>query len=127
MPGPLPQHLEASAYYVVAEALTNVAKHSRASIVSVTVVTDTASGVLHVAVSDDGVGGAHFDRGTGLVGLKDRAGGNGRRNVSRQPRRAGTDLRIELPLSATPVGGKYGVSKLMPVSRYGSVAVVLSR
>ena len=103
VPGPLPQHLEASAYYVVAEALTNVARHSRASIVSVTVVTDTASGVLHVAVSDDGVGGAHFDRGTGLVGLKDRAEAMGGGMFLDSPVGAGTTLRIELPLSATPV------------------------
>ena len=103
VPGPLPQHLEASAYYVVAEALTNVARHSRASIVSVTVVTDTASGALHVAVSDDGVGGAHFDRGTGLVGLKDRAEAMGGGMFLDSPVGAGTTLRIELPLSATPV------------------------
>ena len=101
--GPLPQHLEASAYYVVAEALANVAKHSRASIVSVTVVTDTASGVLHVAVSDDGVGGARFDRGTGLVGLKDRAEAMGGGMFLDSPVGAGTTLRIELPLSAAPV------------------------
>ena len=110
VPGPLPQHLEASAYYAVTEALTNVAKHSRASIVSVTVVTDTASGVLHVAVSDDGVGGAHFDRGTGLVGLKDRAEAMGGGMFLDSPVGAGTTLRIELPLSPTPVvreiGGK---------------------
>jgi PAS domain S-box-containing protein len=103
VPGPLPQHLEASAYYVVAEAQTNAAKHSRASLVSVTVVTDTASGVLHVAVSDDGVGGAHFDRGTGLVGLKDRAEAMGGGMFLDSRVGAGTTLRIELPLSATPV------------------------
>src|SRR6478672_410426 len=103
VPGPLPQYLEASAYHVVAEALTNVAKHSRASIVNVTVVTDTASGVLHVTVSDDGVGGAHFDRGTGLVGIKDRAEAMGGGMFLDSPVGAGTTLRIELPMSATPV------------------------
>ena len=85
IPGPLPQHVEASAYYVVAEALTNVAKHSRASTVSVTVAIDTGSGVLHVAVSDDGVGGAHFDHGTGLFGLKDRAEAMGGRILLDSP------------------------------------------
>ena len=102
VPEPLAQHVEASAYYVVAEALTNVAKHSRASTVSVTVVTDTAIGVLHVAVSDDGVGGAHFNRGTGLVGLKDRAEAMGGRIFLDSPFGRGTSLRVELPLSATP-------------------------
>ena len=106
VPGPVAQHVEASAYYVVAEALTNVAKHSRASIVSVTVVTDTGAGVLHVAVSDDGVGGAHFDNGTGLVGLKDRAEAMGGRIFLESPLGAGTSLRAELPLSAAPIGAR---------------------
>ena len=87
VPGPLPQHVEASAYYIVAEALTNVAKHSRASTVSVAAVTDTACGVLHIAVSDDGVGGAHFAAGTGLVGVKDRVEAIGGTDLSRQPPR----------------------------------------
>ena len=103
VPVPLPQHLEASAYYVVAEALTNAAKHSRASTVDVAVVTDTSSGVLRVAVSDNGVGGAHFNGGTGLVGLKDRAEAMGGRIVLDSPPRAGTSLRVELPLSPTTV------------------------
>ena len=106
--GPLAQHVEASAYYVVAEALTNVAKHSRASAVSVTVVTgadaDAGAGVLYVAVSDDGVGGALFSRGTGLVGLKDRAEAMGGRIFLDSPLDAGTSLRVELPLNANPVG-----------------------
>ncbi len=102
VPEPLAQHVEASAYYVVAEALTNVAKHSRASTVSVTVVTDTGSGVLHVAVSDDGIGGANFNRGTGLVGLKDRAEAMGGRIFLDSPLGRGTSLLVELPLSATP-------------------------
>src|SRR4029077_18371959 len=79
------------------------AKHSGASIVNVTVVTDTASGVLHVTVSDDGVGGAHFDHGTGRVGIQDRAEAMGAGMFLDSPVGAGTTLRIELPLSATPV------------------------
>jgi signal transduction histidine kinase len=102
IPGPLPQHVEASAYYVVAEALTNVAKHSRASTVSVTVAIDPGSGVLHVAVSDDGVGGADFNHGTGLFGLKDRAEAMGGRILLESPPGRGTSLRVELPPNATP-------------------------
>ena len=104
VPEPVAQHVEASAYYVVAEALTNVAKHSRASSVGVTVASDSAAGVLHVAVSDDGVGGAHFDNGTGLVGLKDRAEAMGGRIFLESPPGVGTSLRAELPLSAAPIG-----------------------
>ena len=107
VPAPLPQHLEASAYYVVAEALTNVAKHSRASTVDVAVVTDTSSGVLRVTVSDNGVGGAHFDDGTGLVGLKDRAEAVGGRIVLDSPPQAGTSLRVELPLSPDHCGARH--------------------
>ncbi len=65
----LPQTVEATAYFIVAEALTNVAKHARAQ--HATVATRLDNGALHVEVSDDGVGGAHAD-GSGLLGLRDR-------------------------------------------------------
>src|SRR4029453_4931997 len=97
------EHVEASAYYIVAEALTNVAKHSRASTVSVATVADTAGGVLHIAVSDDGVGGAHFAAGTGLVGVKDRVEAIGGRIFFYSPLGGGTSLRVELPLAAPPL------------------------
>jgi signal transduction histidine kinase len=94
----LPEPVEVSAYYVAAEALTNVARHARASSVSVEV--DYADEVLRVAVSDDGCGGADFSRGTGLVGLKDRVEAIGGRIFLDSPRGAGTSLRVELPISA---------------------------
>ncbi len=96
--GRLPEHVEVSAYYVIAEALTNATKHARASAVSVTV--EAADAVLRLAVRDDGAGGADFARGTGLVGLKDRAEALGGRLVLDSPRGEGTSLRVELPLSA---------------------------
>jgi signal transduction histidine kinase len=65
----LPPAVEATAYFVVAEALTNVAKHSRAGHAEVTARID--EGTLGVQVRDDGVGGARPD-GTGLIGLADR-------------------------------------------------------
>jgi signal transduction histidine kinase len=95
----LPERIEVGAYYVVAEALTNVAKHARASVVMVTV-EDSLDGVLRVAVRDDGVGGAHFTGGTGLVGLKDRVETLGGRIFLDSPGGAGTVLRAELPLAA---------------------------
>ncbi|MEV0131104.1 AAA family ATPase [Dactylosporangium sp. NPDC050688] len=103
--GRLPEHVEVSAYYIVAEALTNAAKHAHASAVTVTVETDITTtcgadgGVLRVVVRDDGVGGADFARGTGLVGLKDRAEALGGRLVLHSRRGAGTTLRAELPLA----------------------------
>lgn len=94
----LPEPVEVSAYYVVAEALTNAAKHARASAASVRI--DLDGEALLVVVSDDGVGGAGLARGTGLVGLKDRVEALGGRMVIDSPDGAGTSLRVELPLTA---------------------------
>ena len=66
--------VEAVAYFMVAEALTNVAKHSRASRASVVVEAPRLAGSLTVVVSDDGIGGAD-PRGAGLAGLADRVSG----------------------------------------------------
>ena len=97
--GRLPEHAEASAYYIVAEALTNAVRHARASAVSVEV--EAVGEILRVAVRDDGAGGAGFTGGTGLVGLKDRVEALGGRIFLESPRAAGTSLRVELPLAAT--------------------------
>ena len=67
--GRLPATIEATAYFVVAEALTNVAKHARAA--SAAVAARVQNGTLRVEVRDDGVGGARPD-GSGLQGLRDR-------------------------------------------------------
>lgn len=66
----LPESVEVAAYYVVAEALTNAAKHAHASLVTVTALADDMC--LHISVADDGVGGANPGGGSGLIGLKDR-------------------------------------------------------
>ncbi|MEU7876161.1 AAA family ATPase [Dactylosporangium sp. NPDC049140] len=97
----LPEQVEVSAYYIIAEALTNVAKHAHASIATVTVEADPADAVLRVAVRDDGDGGADFARGTGLLGLKDRVEALGGRMILHSPHGAGTSLRVELPLTPT--------------------------
>jgi signal transduction histidine kinase len=95
--GRLPEPIEVGTYFVVSEALTNVAKHARAS--SVTVDVEAVDGVLRLSVRDDGVGGADFGRGSGLVGLKDRVEALGGRIAVESARGAGTALRVELPLS----------------------------
>jgi signal transduction histidine kinase len=100
--GRLPENVEVSAYYVVAEALTNAAKHARASAVSVEI--ETSKDVLHVEVRDDGLGGASFAGGTGLVGLKDRLEAVGGQIVLDSPRGAGTGLRAEIPLTTANRG-----------------------
>jgi signal transduction histidine kinase/tetratricopeptide (TPR) repeat protein len=102
--GRLPEPVEVSAYYVVAETLTNAAKHARASAVTVTAETDTQGAVLRLTVRDDGTGGAGFTKGTGLAGLKDRVEALGGRIFLDSPRGAGTTLRAELPLTASDGG-----------------------
>jgi signal transduction histidine kinase len=63
--------VEAVAYFVVSESLTNITKHAQAS--QAEVVVQRAGDRLHVIISDDGVGGADPARGTGLTGLANRA------------------------------------------------------
>lgn len=92
----LPSTLEATAYFVVAEALTNVAKHSRAAHAEVEV--QVEDGTLRIRVRDDGIGGARPD-GTGLVGLADRVAVlDGRFHVE-SPRDRGTLVEASLPVS----------------------------
>jgi signal transduction histidine kinase len=101
--GRLPDQVELAGYSVVAEALTNAAKHANASTVTVTVEADPTDAVLTVEVSDDGDGGADFTRGTGLLGLKDRVEALGGRIVLHSPHGTGTILRLQLTLSG-PIG-----------------------
>jgi signal transduction histidine kinase len=68
--GRLPERVEAAAYFLVSEALTNVAKHAKASRVAVKVARENGHAV--VEITDDGVGGADLHRGSGLRGLADR-------------------------------------------------------
>jgi signal transduction histidine kinase len=95
--GRLPERVEVAAYYVVSEALTNAAKHGHAS--SATVRVEAGSDRLQVAVSDDGVGGARFGRGSGLVGLKDRVEALGGGIALQSEPASGTTLSVELPLA----------------------------
>jgi signal transduction histidine kinase len=69
--GRLPEPIEASAYYIVAESLTNAAKYARPTAATVSVA--CTGGQLRVEVRDDGVGGADIELGSGLRGLSDRA------------------------------------------------------
>jgi signal transduction histidine kinase len=93
--GRLPVPIEATAYFVVAEALTNVAKHAHAR--QAAVVARVEDGTLRVDVRDDGVGGARAD-GSGLLGLADRlAVVDGRLRVE-SPADGGTLVAAAIPL-----------------------------
>jgi PAS domain S-box-containing protein len=92
----LPAPIEASVYFVVSEALTNVAKHAGASSAAVRI--SALDGVLTVEVADDGAGGADMRGGTGLSGLADRVAAlDGELTVTSVPR-GGTTVHAEIPL-----------------------------
>ena len=91
----LPEPVEAGAYFLIAEALTNVAKYADASTVRVRVAASDASVV--VEVSDDGIGGADPGAGSGLRGLADRVEALGGSLEVVSPAGAGTSLRAEIP------------------------------
>ncbi len=93
---PLPPAVEATAYFVAAEALTNVIKYARASSASIEVA--VTEELVTVTVGDDGVGGADPQAGSGLRGLADRlASLDGRLVVESSPG-GGTQVRAEIPL-----------------------------
>jgi signal transduction histidine kinase len=92
--------VEAAAYYVVSEALANVAKYAGASRASVRV--RATGGRLEVEVSDDGAGGADNSRGTGLRGLEDRVAALDGSFSIESPAGGGTRVRAEIPLGAAP-------------------------
>jgi signal transduction histidine kinase len=98
----LSPEIEASAYFIVAEALTNVVKHAQASGARVTA--DIDDGTLRLEVSDDGIGGADI-HGHGLLGIGDRVAALGGRMRIESPRGGGTLLTAELPLTpGSPAG-----------------------
>lgn len=91
----LPPSVESAVYFVVAEALTNAARYSRAQTVTVGVVRD--NGHVDVEVRDDGVGGADADQGSGLRGLQDRVAALDGRLELTSPQGLGTILRATIP------------------------------
>ncbi len=96
-PLPLPPAVEAAAYYVVAEALTNVVKYAQASYAVVRIAGE--NGKLAVTVGDDGVGGADPTTGSGLRGLADRVAAlDGSLSIASPPG-GGTAVRAEIPLA----------------------------
>jgi signal transduction histidine kinase len=90
-----PAHVETAAYFVVSEALANIAKYAHASRATVDLARD--NGNLRVEIADDGVGGASLDAGSGLTGLADRVGALGGRLSLDSPTRGGTRLTAQIP------------------------------
>jgi PAS domain S-box-containing protein len=88
--------IEVAAYYVACEALTNAAKHARASHIEVSLATSTDA--LLLSIADDGVGGADRRRGSGLVGLADRVEALGGSIQVRSDAGDGTHITVRLPV-----------------------------
>jgi signal transduction histidine kinase len=91
----LPEAVEAAAYFVVCEAVTNAVKHGSPSHVRVEAM--VANGALRLVVLDDGGGGATLVGGTGLVGLSDRVEAQGGTLLIHSPVGAGTRIEVEIP------------------------------
>ena len=90
--------IEAAAYFVVSEALTNVSRYAGASRADVTIV--LAAGTVVVTVSDDGAGGADIDAGSGLRGLTDRLAALDGELLLDSPRGGGTRIEARIPAAA---------------------------
>jgi signal transduction histidine kinase len=100
----LPESIEAALYYVVAESLTNAAKHASPTVVTVHVGSNTER--AWATIADDGNGGAQLGSGGGLQGLADRVATLGGRFTVTSPPTGGTRVMADLPL------GKSGVSRI---------------
>ncbi|MET7395011.1 DUF4118 domain-containing protein [Dactylosporangium sp. NPDC005572] len=92
----LPEQVEVTAYYIVSEALTNVAKHARATVVRVDV--EAGDATLELSVHDDGIGGADTGKGSGLIGLQDRTEAHGGQLEIISPAGGGTHLQVKIPI-----------------------------
>ncbi len=99
LPADVPEQVEATVYYVVAEALTNIAKYADAERARVSACSNQEQ--LIVEVADDGVGGADGTLGSGLSGLADRVSALGGRLRVVSPAGSGTTVTAELPIAAT--------------------------
>ncbi|WP_214410788.1 sensor histidine kinase [Sphaerisporangium fuscum] len=93
--GPLAERVEVTVYYVVSEALTNIAKHAQACEASVRVT--GRDGAVELVVHDDGVGGARLDQGSGLIGLMDRVEALSGRMEVFSPKGNGTRIEVRIP------------------------------
>jgi signal transduction histidine kinase len=109
--GRLPERVEVTAYFVVAEALTNVAKYAQASRVVVRL--ESRDGMVRVEVDDDGNGGADPGSGSGLSGLQDRVAAIGGQLWVESPPGEGTQVWAEIPVagSKTGVDGRQGMPR----------------
>lgn len=92
----LPRHIEEAAFFITSEALSNVAKHSGATLAHVTA--DIGDGTLHLSVTDDGCGGALDNGGLGMRGMRQRAAGVDGAITVASPAGGGTTVTLTCPI-----------------------------
>ena len=110
---PVADHTQVAIYYVVSEALTNASKHAHASVVRLSAA--RGPDIIRVAVTDDGIGGADPQRGSGLIGLSDRVGAlGGTLTIESRPGQ-GTAIVAELPGRSAARRGPARRGELRPV------------
>ncbi|RCG17261.1 DUF4118 domain-containing protein [Sphaerisporangium album] len=105
----LPERVEVAIYFIVSEALTNVAKHAHASVAGVRL--RVLDGMAELAIHDDGAGGGDPRQGSGLIGLKDRVEALGGALEITSPIGGGTCLRARIPAASDwepPAGRRAG-------------------
>jgi signal transduction histidine kinase len=98
--GRLDAGVESAAYFVVAESLANVVRHASANVARVAISMEANPGRVVIAVTDDGVGGASVDRGSGIRGLKDRIEALGGQLDVQSPAGIGTRISVQLPCAS---------------------------
>ena len=112
VPRRLPDYVEVAGYYLVAEALTNVAKHAQASLVQLAVKAEDDK--LYLSIRDDGIGGADARKGSGLIGLVDRVEALGGQIAIASRLGDGTSLVVNIPLGPDESPGGQS-SELVPL------------
>ena len=115
-----PAPVESAAYFIAAEALTNVAKYANASTARITA--NHSADRLVLEIEDDGIGGANPSHGSGLSGLRDRVAALDGTLTVESPLGAGTHVRAEIPLAAPAIRGPVGVSSTRAPDRAGDAA-----
>ena len=99
--GRLPEAIEVALYFVASESLTNTAKHADASHARIAVAEH--NGFVHLSIRDDGIGGADPERGSGLIGLRDRVEALGGTIEVESSAGSGTSVVVALPLAEQPL------------------------
>jgi signal transduction histidine kinase len=116
--GRLPnESVQVAVYYIVSEALTNAAKHARASIVHVEV--EMGATILRLSIRDDGIGGADLSHGSGLIGLQDRIETLGGHMEIVSPAGSGTALLVKIPID----GARTAAVQPIPIAQQSRMSM----